>query len=131
MTTRDKLAGTVLGPVDLDDQPQLPYIFLIDTSAGGRQAFSIDNFQMVNETVRGLRDNITIIAVPLAASWTILHRDLVVYRTVEESIRKHHADTTKEIALIESLGAVDKTPPLARQAMEAPKSSYDDTGLYR
>ena len=103
MTTRPKLEGTVLGPVDLNDQPRLQYIFLIDTSAGGRQAFAVESTFVGENFVDGYRGKEVVIRVPAAASWTILHRSLVIYRTVEESIRKLHEDGKTEHELVQSL----------------------------
>ena len=124
MTTRPKLEGTVLGPVDLNDQPALPYIFLIDTAAGGRQAFTVDYTYADAHTIWGERNQKVVIQVPLAASWTILHRDLVVFRTVEESIRRQHADGKAEYELVQSF--VD---PVAPVVMPVPVPHED--GTYR
>ena len=111
MSTRGKLENTVLAPVDLRDQPDLPMIFLIDTSAGGRQAFTVDNFDVGDGIVRGLRQNKPVIAVPVATAWTVLHRDLVMLRTVEESIRKQKTDFDVQAKLVEQLGSESVTPP--------------------
>lgn len=126
MTTRDRMLGTVLGPVDLEDQPELPYIFLIDTAAGGRQAFAVDSFFIGDGYVYGYRGGLSVIAVPLAASWTILHRDLVIFRTVEESIRKQNADGKAEFELIQSLSE----PPSERPSPEPPVMLLPPVGHY-
>ena len=130
---RTKLEQTVLGPVDLKDQPDLPYIFLIDTSAGGRQAFTVDVFGFKDGVVSGHRGEDIVIAVPVAASWTVLHRDLVLYRTVEESIRKHYTDGKTEFDLGQTLQGVPggPTPPPPPSSPSSPTQGYDDSGLYR
>ena len=128
MTTRPKLEGTVLGPVDLEDQPRLQYIFLIDTAAGGRQAFAVESTFIGTNFVDGFRGEEVVVRVPSAASWTILHRSLVTFRSIEESIRKQHADGKTEFELIQSLAdPVKERPGPTPPAVLAP---FED-GTYR
>ena len=130
---RTKLEQTVLGSVDLTEQPACAYIFLIDTAAGGRQAFTVDTILVEDGIVYAQRAGSMVIAVPVAASWTLLHRDLVLYRTVEESIRKHYTDGKTEFDLVQTLQGVPggPTPPPPPSSPSSPTQGYDDSGLYR
>ena len=126
---RPKLEQTVLGPVDLSEQPALSYLFLIDTAAGGRQAFMVDRTYETETTMQGYRSGVLVISVPIAASWTVLHRDLVKFRTVEESIRKQYLDGKAEFELIQTFQGSPGSPALPPSPV--PTQAYDDSGLYR
>ena len=127
--SKPKLEQTVLGPVDLSEQPALSYLFLIDTAAGDRQAFMVDRTYETETTMQGYRSGLLVISVPVAASWTILHRDLVKFRTVEESIRKQHADGKAEFELIQSFANTVQEGPVPPSS-PLPGSHYPTDGAY-
>ena len=108
MSTRTRLEGTVLAPVDLDDQEPATHIFLIDTASGGRQAFRVDFIDVIDGVVYGMRHNLgsvdtVVVAVPRDSAWTLLSCAVVKQRSVEESIRKTKADQEAELAILKEV----------------------------
>ena len=107
MSTRTRLEGTVLAPVDLDDQEPATHIFLIDTASGGRQAFRVDFIDVLDGVVYGIRhtDSVdtVVVAVAREAAWTLLSCAVVKQRSVEESIRKTKADQEAELAILKEV----------------------------
>lgn len=134
MSSRARLDSTVLAPIDLADQPACPLLFLIDTAAGGRQAFTVDNIKVEDGIVYGLRwktgcgplgGYCTIIAVPAISTWTVLSREVVLTLNVEESMRKRKEGDMAQVALMEELyPAGPQNLPAAMGVANAPMTGH-------
>jgi len=115
-TTRPRKDSTILAPIDIGDQPVGTLIFLTE-GAGGTQAFSVDSVKIENEVVYGLRYSRTdhfdclVIAVPVRSPWTVLARDAVAFRTLEESMQKQKTDRVEEADLMKTVFGVQPEPP--------------------
>jgi hypothetical protein len=135
-TTRPRKDSTVLAPIDIVDQPVGRLIFLTEGS-GGTQAFSIDNLRILDDVAYGyrihkytLRDvaherpdsvsfqDVLVIAVPVRSPWTVIARDSVLFRTMEESLQKQKTDQDQTADLIKAVfGAL---PPLTSSVATVP-----------
>jgi hypothetical protein len=129
-TTRPRKDSTILAPIDIADQPVGRYIFLTEGS-GGTQAFSVDNIEVQEEVVRGVRFPITsslalpilVIAVPVRSPWTVIARDSVLFRTLEESMQKQKTDQEQTADLMKSVfggNTPEGTPPVTPPVVAAP-----------
>lgn len=114
-TTRPRKDSTILAPIDIGDQPVGKYLFLAE-GAAGTQAFSVDRIEVTDEIVYGQRqcwnkefgkfDISLVIAVPVRSPWTVVARDAVTFRTLEESMQKRKTDQEQEATLMETVFGV-------------------------
>jgi hypothetical protein len=128
-TTRPRKESTILAPIDIGDQPVGTLIFLTE-GAGGTQAFSVDLTEVKDEVIYGYRNEIVdvdtsfgylskriVIAVPVRSPWTVLSRDAVIFRTLEESMQKQKSDQEQTADLVKSVFGAVPPPPGAPQAV--------------
>lgn len=101
-TTRPRKDSIILAPIDIGDQPYGEYIFLTEGVAG-TQAFSVNRIEIADEVVFARRNHALIIAVPVRSPWTVVARDAVIFRTLEESMQKQKADRAQEADLIKTV----------------------------
>jgi len=115
-TTRPRKDSTILAPIDIGDQPVGRLIFLTE-GAAGTQAFSVDLIELEGEIVYGKRFNpgwartggsleSIIIAVPVRSPWTVVARNAVTFRTLEESMQKQKTDREQEAELMKTVFGV-------------------------
>lgn len=132
-TTRPRKDSTILAPIDIGDQPKGKYVMLTE-GATGAQAFSVDSILVENGVVYGQRQGLVtgrhdlVVAVPIAASWAVMARDSIRFRTLEESMHKQKGDQEQERALIKDIFGEGVRPP---EKLNPPPSDPNDPYLYR
>jgi len=129
-TTRSRTDTTVLAPIDIADQPETAFLFLIE-GPSGTQAFAVDTYYPGEIATVGRRGGRDIVAVPSRSPWTVIARSAVVFRTLEESIRKQKTDQEQGGALVTAIfGAAAQGVPVDPSPLPATPLLLPPVGHY-